>query len=104
MESVLGNTRNQSCVLVREGCPIREITILSLAHIIVNYSLYKISILSFKMYGYTHLHLFFRHIFKGSQFSFLPLCLPGERSLLKMGSTLKGMNLLQLEQILFFMR
>ena len=31
-------------------------------------------------------------------------CLPGGRSLFKMGSSLKGKNLLQLEQILSFMR
>ena len=42
--------------------------------------------------------------FKWRQFLWLPVCLPRGRSLLKMGSTLKGMNLLPGKQILSFMR
>ena len=39
---------------------------------------------------------------KGDNFSRFPGCLSGVRSLPKMGSTLKGKNLLPAEQILFF--
>ena len=41
---------------------------------------------------------------KGDNFLRLPVCLPGGQSRPKMGSTLKGQNLLQWEQILSFMR
>ena len=52
------------------------------------------------MYGYTA--IFFHEVFKGRQFTRLPVCYSGVQSLSKMGSALTGMNLLLEEQILSF--
>ena len=55
-----------------------------------------------KVYGYTC--TFFPPRFQRETIFLLPICLPGGRRLPKMGSTLKGKNLLRSEQILSFMR
>ena len=47
---------------------------------------------------WVHLHDFY----KGKQLLWLPICFPGQCSPFKIGSTLKGKNLLLKEQILFF--
>ena len=52
-----------------------------------------------KVYEYTL--MIFYHFYKGKQLLWLPVCFPGQCSPFKIGSTLKGKNLLLEEQILF---
>ena len=56
--------------------------------------------LYFKMNGYTTMISY--HFYKGKQLLGLPVCFPGQCRPFKIGSTLKGKNLLLGEQILLF--